>query len=75
MKGRHRFLISYICDNQPNTIEMSCDSDSLDMEEAEKHIRLVNKAKSSSITDIRVVSLHRANNPNVHPGHYQQPEG
>lgn len=75
MKGKNRFLISYICDNQPNTIEISCEDDSLDIEEAQEYIKLANPSKNSAITDIRVVGLHRPNNPNVHPGHYQQPEG
>lgn len=74
MKHQNRFLISYICDNQPNTIELSSDSESLDVEEAEKYIRLANTAPSPVITDIRVVGLHRAHDK-VHPGHYQQPEG
>ena len=72
MKTQNRFLISYICDNQPSTIELSSDNESLDVEEAEKYIRLANTAPSPAITDIRVVSLHRAKD-HVHPGHYQQP--
>lgn len=75
MKGKNRFLISYICDNQPNTLEITSDSDTLNGDEAGKYITLANPSKNSTITDIRVVSLHRPNNPNVHPGHYQQPEG
>lgn len=75
MKGKTRFLISYICDNQPNAMEVSSDRDTLSVEDAEKYIRLANVSQDSSITDIRVVSLHRPNNPHVHPGHYQQPEG
>jgi hypothetical protein len=75
MKEKQRFLISYICDNQPNTMEISCESDSLSVDEAEKYIKLANPSKKASITDIRVVGLYRPNNPNVHPGHYQQPEG
>ncbi len=75
MKGKTRFLISYICDNQPNTMEVSSDRETLSVEEAEKYIRLANASKNVSITDIRVVGLHHPNNPNVHPGHYQQPEG
>ncbi|MDO8345850.1 MAG: hypothetical protein Q7T48_21810 [Cellvibrio sp.] len=75
MKKSQRFLISYICDNHPNTLEISSDKDSLNREEALEYIKLANVLKSASITDIRIVGLHRPNNPNVHPGHYQQPEG
>lgn len=75
MNKQHRFLISYLCNNQPNTIEISSDKDSLNRDEAEEYIHLANSAKSSHITNIQVISLHRPNNPEVHPGHYQQPEG
>lgn len=72
MKEKSRFLISYICDNQPNTIEISCDADSLDIEEAEEYIKLANPLKNFTITDIRVVGLFRPTNPDVHPGHLNQ---
>ena len=75
MNKQHRFLISYLCNNQPNTIEISSDNDSLNRDEAEKYIHLANSAKSGRITDIQIMNLHRPNNPDVHPGHYQQPEG
>jgi hypothetical protein len=75
MKGKNRFIISYICDNQPNTMEVSVEADYLSVEEAEKYIKQANTSKNAAITDIRVVGLHRPNNPSVHPGHYQQPEG
>lgn len=74
MKRPQRFLISYLCDNQPNTIEISSEQDSLDIDEAREHIKLVNTSKAVVITDIRVVGLYRANNPDVHLGYYQQPE-
>jgi hypothetical protein len=75
MKTQHRFLISYICNNQPETLEVTSDQDSLDVEEALEYIKLTNVTEAASITDIRIVGLHRPNNPKVHPGHYQQPEG
>lgn len=75
MKNQHRFIISYICDNQPNSMEVSSDKDSLTPEEVESYINLAHPSGDSTITDIRIVGLHRPNNPNVHPGHYQQPEG
>jgi len=75
MKKKYRFLISYICDNQPNTLEISSINDSISVEDAENYIKLANAPTNAAITDIRIVGLHRPNNPNVHPGHYQQPEG
>lgn len=75
MKKQCRFLISYLCNNQPNTIEISCNKDSLDRDEAEKYILLANTAKAGAITDIQVISLHRPNNHDVHSGYYRQHEG
>ena len=75
MNKKYRFIISYICDNQPNSIEISSEDDSMEVDEAEKYIRLAHSSRDSHISDIRIVGLHRPNNPDVHPGHYQQPEG
>lgn len=75
MNKQHRFLISYRCNNQPNTIEISCDNDLLARDAAEQYIQLINTAKAGAITDIQVISLHRPNDPPIHAGHYQQPEG
>lgn len=75
MKKQHRFLVSYICDNQPNSMEVSSDKDSLPQGEAEEYIKLAHPQANAKISDVRIVGLHRTNNPDVHPGHYQQPEG
>lgn len=73
MKGMPRFLISFIVDNQPKTIEAFWNAGTLPMEEAENLVR--KSFPNTVITDVQVTSIHHANNPDVHPGHYQQPEG
>lgn len=75
MKKHYRFIISYICNNQPNSMEVSSDKDRLEQDEAEKYIKLAHSAQGDRISDIRIVGLHRPINPDVHPGHYQQREG
>jgi hypothetical protein len=74
MSTQHRFLISFIQDNQPKTIEAHCDSETMSLVEAEATIRAQLQNPNSTVTDIQVMGLHRPNNPHVHPGHYQQPE-
>ena len=73
MSDAHRFLVSFIANNQPQTMEVFWNSEALPMADTEN---LLQKSyPGASITDIRITSLHRENNPDVHPGHYQQPEG
>lgn len=74
MSSKHRFLISFIQDNQPKTIEAYGVRETMSLEEAEATIRTQLQNPSTAVTDIQVIGLHRPNNPHVHPGHYQQPE-
>jgi hypothetical protein len=73
MKDLPRFLVSFIVDNQPKTMEVFWNSEALPMNEAENLVR--KSFPNSSVTDVQVTSIHHPNNPDVHPGHYQQPEG
>ncbi len=75
MAKHYRFLISFIVDNEPKTIEHYSDSGALSDEEAELLVRKSVEKPDANITDIRVTGIHHPNNPKVHPGHYQQPEG
>lgn len=76
MSRQHRFLISYINDNQPESIEVFSDADSLTIDDAREYVTASLKSPvPARITDIQVVSIHHSPNPDVHPGHYQQPEG
>lgn len=73
MKKHHRFIISYICDNQPNSMEVSSDSESLALGEAEEYIKLAHLSDSACISDIRIVGFHHPANSDVHSGHYPLP--
>ncbi len=73
MKDQHHFLVSFIADNQPQTMEVFWNSETLPMADAENLLR--KSFPGATITDIRITGIHRPNNPKVHPGHYQQPEG
>ncbi|RYY76291.1 MAG: hypothetical protein EOO52_01900 [Gammaproteobacteria bacterium] len=75
MSEQHRFLISFITSNQPQSIEATAASETLSKEDAEVIIRSTIQQPSAPISDIQVVGLHKQKNPNIHPGHYQQPEG
>jgi hypothetical protein len=73
MKDQHYFLVSFIVDNQPQTMEVFWNSETLPMADAEDLLR--KSYPGATITDIQITGIHRPNNPKVHPGHYQQPEG
>lgn len=73
MNDSPRFLISFIADNQPGTMEAFWNSETMPHSEAENLVR--KSFPSATITDVQVTSIHHPNNPDVHPGHYQQPEG
>ncbi|WP_039913413.1 hypothetical protein [Cellvibrio mixtus] len=75
MADQYRFLISFIVDNEPKTIEHYSNNDTLSDEEAETLVRKSVEKSDARITDIRVTGIHHPKNPKVHPGHYQQPEG
>jgi hypothetical protein len=76
MSRQQRFLISYIQDNQPASIEVLSDADTLSPDDAREYVTASLKSPvPARITDIQVVSIHHPPNPDVHPGHYQQPEG
>lgn len=75
MADQYRFLISFIVDNQPQTIETYNDNDKLSEAEVEALVRKSVEKADAKITDIQVTGIYHPKNPNVHPGHYQQPEG
>ncbi|PUA28433.1 MAG: hypothetical protein B0W54_18465 [Cellvibrio sp. 79] len=75
MADQYRFLISFIVDNQPQTIETYTDSDTLSEDDAEKLARQSVEKSDAKITNVRVTGIYHPKNPKVYPGHYQQPEG
>jgi len=76
MSRQHRYLISYINDNQPASIEVLSDADTLSIDDARHYITAsLQSSNPTPVTDIQIVSIHHPPNPDVHPAHYQQPEG
>ena len=71
MREKHRFLVSYIIDNQPTTMEVQCTAEHLTPEQARAHVESRHdNCFSERITDIQVTPvLH----PAPEPGHNYQP--
>jgi hypothetical protein len=74
MKEEHRFLISYIRNNQPESINITADSGSLSPEAALQHLESLGIDRKE-IFDLQIMGMHHPVRPEVRPGHYQQPEG
>jgi hypothetical protein len=71
-----RFLISYIVNNQPKSMELSAEADTLSPEDVLPYIKALHISEPlTKISDIQVMGIHRPRRPHVPPGHYQQPEG
>ncbi|HIZ51505.1 MAG TPA: hypothetical protein IAA18_10545 [Candidatus Pseudomonas excrementavium] len=71
MGQKHRFLISYILDNQPMNIEVECTGEHMTPEQARAHIEARHENSSSDqITDIRISPILH---PDSEPGHNYQP--
>jgi len=74
MTDEHRFLISYIRDSQPESINITTTSPTLSQEDAVRHL-ISQGISDEDISDIQIMGLHHPLRPDVRPGHYQQPEG
>lgn len=75
MIKEHRFLVSYILNNQPQSTEVCLENETLTPEEARTCIEAAHAIDPSDvITDIQVMSIHHSRKPGHHPGHYVQPE-
>ena len=76
MTKQKSFVISYLQDNQPKSLTVQSDADTLSTEDARVFIETSPDNNSNSeITDIEVVGIHHPIRPEVRPGHFQQPEG
>ena len=66
-----RFLVSFIVDDQPTTIEVNSTGDDLTPEQARAHIEAHPDVNANGrITDVRITPvLH----PDSEPGHRHQP--
>lgn len=69
---KHHFLISFIHSNQPQSIEVEVENESLSKEDALPLILNALELPSAKVTDIQVIGIHHDNDPKIHPGHYQQ---
>lgn len=69
---KHRYLVSYIVDNQPSSTELASDAESLTPAEALEHLKALHGA-SAEPTDIQVTPILHPKDEGTTPGHYQQP--
>lgn len=72
MKKEHRYLVSYIIDNQPSSTEITTHDDPLAPEQAREHLKALHGV-SAELTDIRVTPILHPKDKGTTPGHYQQP--
>lgn len=71
MSQKHRFLISYILDNQPMNIEVESATEHMTPEQGRAHIEAQHDGGSSKqFTDIRITPILH---PDSEPGHNYQP--
>lgn len=76
MKSNQRFLVSYIFKNQPQSLEVNADAETLSPDDVRPYIEAIHSSDSSAkVSDIQVMGIHRPLRPHVHPGRYQQPQG
>lgn len=65
------FLISYILDDQPMTCELYGETETLNREEARRHLEaLCQPHDAGTINDIQVSKVKRTHEPGTTPGHY-----
>lgn len=65
------FLIDYLCDNQPMHLEVTADTETMSVEQAQRHVQ--NAGAKGRITDVQVSKITRTHEPGTTPGHQQQP--
>lgn len=68
-----RFLVSYIRDNQPESVELEVDAETLTPEQLRPYLESRHLGDLGKISDIQIMGIHHPPNK-PHPGHYQQPE-
>ncbi|KAB0548374.1 hypothetical protein F7R01_12940 [Pseudomonas argentinensis] len=65
------FLIDYLCDNQPMHLEVTADTETMSVEQAQQHVQ--NAGAKGRITDVQVSKITRTHEPGTTPGHQRQP--
>lgn len=73
MSKKHLFLVGYILDNDPRSMELELDQDSLTDEQARQYIRTHNPtANDQHITDVRITQIQKPKGESNDPGHNLQ---
>lgn len=76
MKSNQRFLVSYLFKNQPQSLEVNANAESLSPDDVRPYIEAIHSSElAGRISDIQVMGIHRPPTPHTLPRHYQQPEG
>ncbi|TRX75291.1 hypothetical protein [Pseudomonas mangiferae] len=68
----HRYLVSYIVDNQPSSAELSTQDDPLTPDQALERLKALHGA-SAALTDVQVAPILHPKEKGTTPGHHQQP--
>ncbi|WP_444438686.1 hypothetical protein [Pseudomonas sp. A6] len=71
MGSKPLYLVSYILDDQPTTLELHRDDD-LDAEEALDFLQGLH-GPAARISDVQVSRVKRSQERDTTPGHYRQP--
>lgn len=73
MAKKYDFLVSYILDNQPTSVTVQADSESLTPDQARFYVQsLHTEALPGAITDVQVSRIDTQKTA-VSPGHHLQP--
>jgi len=75
MADKHRFLVSYILNNQPKSTEIETEIESLKQEQTRSYLEALHATRGpDSLTDIQVTGPHHHNHGAGTPAHYRQPQ-
>ncbi|MEH6564113.1 MAG: hypothetical protein V7756_02140 [Halopseudomonas sp.] len=73
MSKKHFYLVGYILDNDPGSVELELDKSSLSDEEAREYILSQHpEAEAGKVTDIRVTEIQHPGDESSDPGHNLQ---
>lgn len=74
MNFNQRFLVSYLFKNQPQSLEVNANAESLSADDVRPYIEAIHSSESAGrVSDIQVMGIHRPFTPHVRPQHYQRP--
>ncbi|MBC3270203.1 hypothetical protein HU765_09715 [Pseudomonas sp. SWRI81] len=71
---KHRYIVSFIIDNQPDNRTLEHDGDTLDPQQAEALLKTTfPELKDARLSDVQVQKRTKPDEDDNIPGHYQQP--